>query len=68
MLLFHPPGIIETGRKLRVPWLGPYRIASIHSPFSYELLSETEGKRARVHVNRLRKINDDDKLTETGDP
>lgn len=25
-LLFYPPGLVETGKKLRSPWTGPYRV------------------------------------------
>jgi hypothetical protein len=68
VLIFHPPGLVETGRKLRVPWIGPYRIVESQSDVSYVLRSEIEGKSARVHVNRLRKIAKDEDLAETGDP
>jgi hypothetical protein len=68
VLIFHPPGLVETGRKLRVPWIGPYRIVERQSDVSYVLRSEIEGKSARVHVNRLRKIAEDEDLAETGDP
>jgi hypothetical protein len=68
VLIFHPPGLVETGRKLRVPWIGPYRIVESQSDVSYVLRSEIEGKSARVHVNRLRKIAGDEDLAETGDP
>jgi transposase InsO family protein len=53
-LIYHPPGDAEVGRKLRVPWIGPYSITDKHSPVSYSLKSEIDGKSARAHVNRLR--------------
>jgi hypothetical protein len=68
VLAFHPPGLVETGQKLRVPWIGPYRIVERQSDVSYVLRSEIEGKSALVHVNRLRKIAEDEDFAETGDP
>jgi hypothetical protein len=32
VLIHNPPGDVEVGRKLRVPWIGPYRITEKHSP------------------------------------
>jgi hypothetical protein len=68
VLIFHPPGLVETGLKLRVPWIGPYRIVERQSDVSYVLQSEIEGNSARVHVNRLRKIAEDEDSEETGIP
>jgi hypothetical protein len=68
VLIFHPPGLAETGRKLRVPWIGPYRIVECQSDVSYVLRSGIEGKKARFHVNRLRKLAEDEDLAETGNP
>jgi hypothetical protein len=34
VLIFHPLGLVETGRKLRVPWIGPYRIFERQSDVS----------------------------------
>jgi transposase InsO family protein len=59
VLLFHPPGLIEQGRKLRSPWLGPYRIKEKLSQIGYMLESEATQKTARVHVNRLRRFSEE---------
>jgi hypothetical protein len=32
VLIYNPPGDVEVGRKLRVPWIGPYRKTEKHSP------------------------------------
>jgi hypothetical protein len=31
VLIYHTPGETESGRELRVPWIGPYRITERHS-------------------------------------
>jgi hypothetical protein len=31
VLIYHTPGETESGRKLRAPWIGPYRITERHS-------------------------------------
>jgi transposase InsO family protein len=67
VLVYHPPALTERGRKLRVPWLGPYVVKERLSAVGYVLESVLGGKRARVHVNRLRKI-DSETLQETEDP
>jgi Integrase core domain len=67
VLIYNPPGDVEVGRKLRVPWIGPHRITEKHSPVGYSMVSEIEGKRARAHVNRLRKIAPET-LAETANP
>jgi hypothetical protein len=53
ILIYHTLGETESGRKLRVLWIGPYRITERHSAVGYSAVSELEGKTARVHVNRL---------------
>jgi hypothetical protein len=58
VLIYHTPGEMESGRKLRVPWIGPYRITERHSAVGYSAVSELEGKTARVHVNRLKAVPD----------
>lgn len=40
LLLFHPPALLESGRKPRVAWLGLYRILALYSTVSYNLDSE----------------------------
>jgi hypothetical protein len=67
VLIWHPPGEVEVGRKLRVLWIGPYRITDQHSPVSYSLKSEIGGKVARAHVNRLCKV-EHEALVETSEP
>jgi hypothetical protein len=54
VLIYHTPGETESGRKRRVHWIGPYRITERHSAVGYSVVSELEGKTARVHVNRLK--------------
>jgi hypothetical protein len=54
VLVFYPPGLVEEGRKLRAPWMGPYRIMEKLRPVSYLLKAESTDEVARVHVNRLR--------------
>jgi Tfp pilus assembly protein PilZ len=56
VLVYHFPGLTECGRKLRVPWIGPYRISAKHSGVGYSAVSELDGKTARVHVNRLKAV------------
>jgi hypothetical protein len=58
VLICHAPGETESGRKLRVQWIGPYRIMERHSAVGYSAVSELEGKTARVHVNRLKAVPD----------
>jgi hypothetical protein len=58
VLIYHMPGETESGRKLRVPWIGPYRITERHSAIGYSAVSEMEGKTARVHVSRLKVVPD----------
>jgi hypothetical protein len=58
ILIYHTPGETVSGRKLRVPWVGPYRIGERHSAVGYSAVSELEGKTARVYVNRLKAVPD----------
>jgi hypothetical protein len=58
VLIYHTPGETESGRKLRVPWIGPYSITERHSAVGYTAVSELEFKTARVHVNRLKAVPD----------
>jgi hypothetical protein len=67
VLIYNPPGDVEVDRKLRVTWIGPYKMTEKHSPVGYSMVSEVEGKRARAHVNRLRKIAPET-LAETANP
>lgn len=66
VLVYNPIDDIQKGRKLRTPWLGPYRVKEVLSPIAYLLESEVEHRIARVHVNRLTRISGD--ARETMDP
>ena len=66
VMVFYPRLQMEKGRKLKTPWLGPYRIEEILTRISYIVRSEIGYEVARVHVNRLRRI--DEEVRETGDP
>jgi hypothetical protein len=59
VLVFYPPGLIEEGRKLRTPWMGPHRIMHKLVTVSYLLKVESTDEVARVHVNRLRHFSKD---------
>jgi hypothetical protein len=65
VLIYHTPGETESGRKLRVPWIGPYRITERHSAVGYTTVSELEGKTARIHVNRLKAVPDGREVDES---
>jgi hypothetical protein len=67
VLIYHTPGETESGRKLRVPWIGPYRITERHSAVGYPAVSGLEGRTARVHVNRL-KAGPDGREVDTSEP
>jgi hypothetical protein len=58
VLIYLTPGETESGRKVRVPWIGPYRITERHSAVGDSAVSELEGKTVRVHVNRLKAVPD----------
>ena len=66
VMVFHPRLQIEKGRNLKTPWLGRYRIEEISTRISYIVRSEIGYEVARVHMNRLRRI--DGEVRETGDP
>ena len=55
--MFTPNVPIQMLRKLRSPWIGPFRVLERTSPLNYRLRSETTNKSLKmpVHVNRLRK-------------
>lgn len=52
--MFHPPGVTEIDRKLRVPWLSPYRVEAKKPAVGYTVRNEMDDRVARVHVNHLR--------------
>jgi hypothetical protein len=58
VVIYHIPRKTDSGRKLGVPWIGPYRISERHSAVGYTAVSELEGKTARVHFNRLKAVSD----------
>lgn len=66
VMIFNPRHCVERGRKLKFPWIGPYRIDEKLTSVAYMVRSEIGGHLARVHVNRLRAFDDD--VNETGDP
>jgi hypothetical protein len=59
VLVFYSPGLIEEGRKLRTPWMGPHRITRKLVTVSYLLKVESTDEVARVHVNRLQHLSKD---------
>jgi hypothetical protein len=58
LLIYHTPGKTESGRKLRVPWIGPYCVTERHLAVGYSTVSELEGKTALVRVNRFKAVPD----------
>ena len=71
VLLYRPDRVkVGTSRKLTIVWCGPYKIISKLSDLNYEIeLIESEktknirNKREIVHIERLRKYRENDKLT-----
>jgi hypothetical protein len=68
ILLYYSTGEIEQGRKLRVPWLGPYRVVARHSSVAYTIRSELDDSEGTTHVNRLKKITEDSDLSDVRRP
>jgi hypothetical protein len=66
LLLLHPPELVGQGRKLRTPWLLPYRVKEKLSPIGYLLESEVTKEVARVHVNRMKTFPEE--FAELGSP
>jgi hypothetical protein len=56
VLIYHTHGETESGRILRVPWIGAYRITERHLAVWYFALSELEGKTAHVHINHFKAV------------
>jgi hypothetical protein len=56
VLVFDLEETLAKGRKLRVPWLGPYVIGEKVTDINYLLMAEGNGAIARSHVNRLAKL------------
>jgi hypothetical protein len=54
VLVYDEAGALAQGRKLRQPWLSPYRVEKRLSDVSYILRAENDARVARVHVNRMR--------------
>jgi hypothetical protein len=65
VFVFHPPGLIEEGRKLVPPWLGPYVVKERLADVAY-LVEDRSCQTSRVHVNRLTRM--DPGVEETQDP
>jgi hypothetical protein len=66
VLVYDNEGDVAVGRKLRVPWLGPYRVTEKLSKLNYVLRGELTGAEARSHVNRMARL--DERLVEPEDP
>jgi hypothetical protein len=54
LLMYDEAGALAQGRKLRQPWLGPYRLEKRLSDATYILRAEIDARVVRVHVNRMR--------------
>jgi Integrase core domain len=55
VLVYDEAGAVAQGRKLRLPWLGPYRVEKKLSDVSYVLCAENDAREARVYVFRMRR-------------
>jgi hypothetical protein len=58
VLVFDVEGTVAKGRKLRVPWLGPYVVVEKVTDIKYILKAEGNGAIARSHVNRLARLSE----------
>jgi hypothetical protein len=54
VLVYDEAGALAQRRKLRQPWLGPYRVEKRLSDVSYILRAENDARVARVHVDQMR--------------
>jgi hypothetical protein len=54
VLVYDGAGALAQGRKLRQPWLGPYRVEKRLSDVSYILRAENDARVASVNFNRMR--------------
>jgi hypothetical protein len=54
VFVFHAPRLIEEGRKLLLPWMGPYVVTEKLPEVAY--LVDRSGHTSRVHVNRLTRM------------
>jgi hypothetical protein len=55
VFVYDEAGAVAQGRKLRLPWLGPYRVEKKLSDVSFVLCAENDARVARGHVNRMRR-------------
>jgi hypothetical protein len=55
VLIWQPGAVLETGRKLNVPWVGPCVIEDVVG-VAVKAISETTGASVKAHVNRLKKV------------
>jgi hypothetical protein len=62
VLVYDNEGDVAVGPKLRVPWLGPYRVTERLSDINYVLRGEMTGVEARSHVKRSAQM--DERLVE----
>jgi hypothetical protein len=65
VFVFHPPVLIEEGRKLLPPWMGSCVVTERLSEVAY-LVEDRSGHTSRVRVNRLTMM--DPGVEETQDP
>jgi hypothetical protein len=56
VLVYDEPTAAGQGRKMRTPWLGPYRVVKRLSRVGYLLRAESDARTARAHVNRIRAV------------
>lgn len=56
VLVYYNEGDVEKGRKLRCPWIRPYRVTSKVPATNYILSGEATGTEAQSHVNRMAKF------------
>jgi hypothetical protein len=55
VLVYDEAGAVAQGRKLRLPWFGPYRVERKLSDVSYVPCAKNDTRGARVHGNRMRR-------------
>lgn len=58
VLVYDNEGDAAVGRKLRRPWVGPYRVSEKVTDTNYILVGEVTGVQARTHVNRMARLDE----------
>jgi hypothetical protein len=56
VLVYDEPTAAGQDRKMRTPWLGPYRVVKRLSRVGYLLRAQIDARTARAHVNRIRAV------------